>query len=136
MANIPPLLSNWEADRLRLFQGNPATPGEWVDAIWKWWRRRRVGPLAVAWWNWERGEPFHVNDEWHESMMRDRHLPARSQVRYNGVNAAAAEMMANQGSHVIVEMLDTVAKKRRRVILVGNVLVAYRDCWDASKTQK
>jgi hypothetical protein len=36
------------------------------------------------------------------------------------------------GSHVIVEMINTDRKTRHRCILLGNILIATADGWNAS----
>ena len=65
--------------------------------------------------------------------MSGGHLPTRAQVPYVSLSAAEAERREEMGTHVIVEMLDTVAKKRRTVMLGDSVLLATREGWDASK---
>jgi hypothetical protein len=139
MAERPKLLSSWEADRLGFYQGTPSNIGEFVDAILRVFRSRRIpriAPLADAWRNWEKGEPFRVNEAWIDGMIRAGHLPSKSDVTYGGNDEDQAEMMVQSGTHVIVEMLDPPpAKKRRTVMILDNVLVATREGWDRTKNE-
>jgi len=134
MQQMTALLSTWEADRLGLFQGTP-TAGQALDSILDMLRKRKIPlePPAKAWPTWEEGKPYLVDERRLEELISAGHLPSRVAVKYEGVNPDRVEEMVERGTHVIVEMLDPVAVRRRKVKILDNVLVATRDGWDATK---
>jgi hypothetical protein len=132
-------LTNWQAERGGLFQGAP-TPGQGLGRFVD-WVLAKVGKLPKLpkpepnkdhWTTWGEGEPISVTDAWLDEMIRDGKLPVREGAQYQGVNKDRAEMLVMSGSHVIVEMLDTDRKTRRRCKLAGTVLMASRQGWEAS----
>jgi hypothetical protein len=132
-------LTTWEADKGGYFQGT-ATPGQIVGRVvdWAWDKARKLPQLPKIelnkdhWKTWQDGKPMGVSDEWITKMIQEGRLPGRDQVTYSGAREDKAEMRAMTGTHVIVEMLDTDRKTRHRCILLGNVLVATREGWEAS----
>jgi hypothetical protein len=132
-------LTTWEADRGGYFQGT-ATPGQVVGRAVD-WTLDKVGKLPKLpkpepnkdhWTTWADGKPIGITDAWMNDMIREGRLPSRDQVTYSGAHEDRAEMRAMTGSHVIIEMIDTDRKTRHRCILLGNVLIASRDGWEAS----
>jgi hypothetical protein len=93
----------------------------------------RVAPLEESWPTWEEGKPYIIDDRRLDELIRDGHSPARSHVTYEGANADRVDELVERGTHVIVQMLDTAARRRRVVMHTGNVLVATREGWDATK---
>jgi hypothetical protein len=134
-----PHLTNWEAERGGYFQGTD-TPGQLVGRVIDWFLDK-IGKLPKLpkpqtmkdhWATWPEGKPIAISDEWLQKMTADGRLPSRERVTYSGAHEQKAEARAMSGSHIIVEMLDTDRKTRHRCILLGNVLIAPREGWDAS----
>jgi len=132
-------LTTWEAEKGGYFQGT-ATPGQIVGRAVDWALEKvrklpqlpMIEPNKGHWKTWPDGEPIGVNEEWITKMIQDGRLPDRNQVTYSGAHADKAVMRAMTGTHVIVEMLNTDRQTRHRCILLGNVLVATREGWEAS----
>ena len=92
MADIPKLLTGWQADKLGLFQGTPSSAGEFVDvAIAKVRSRKvpKVEPLATAWPRWEEGKPYPVDEAELAELKQSGKLPGN--VTYTGVGEDEAE---------------------------------------------
>ncbi len=132
-------LTTWEADRGGYFQGT-ATPGQAVGRAID-WLLVKIGQLPKIpkpepnkdhWSIWAHGEPIAITEAWIDHMIAEERLPSRDQVVYSGAHEGKAKMREMTGSHVIVEMLDTDCRTRHRCILLGNVLIAPRDAWEAS----
>jgi hypothetical protein len=51
-------------------------------------------------------------------------------------NVDRVDELVERSTHVIVQLLDTLARRRRIVLHTGNVLVATREGWDATKNVK
>ncbi len=129
-------LTNWEADKGGYFQGT-ATIGQAIDWFIEHIRKLPKLPKIEInkgghWRTWPEGELLTVDDKWLTQMIGEGRLPSRDQVTYGGTHAGTAVMRAMSGTHVIVEMLNTDRKTRHRCILLGSVLVATREGWDAS----
>lgn len=128
-------LTTWEAEKGGYFQGRP-TPGQIVDWLWEKVRKLpqlpKIEPLKGHWRTWPDGEAIGVSDAWLTKMIQDGRLPDRSQVNYLGARADKALMRAMEGTHVIVEMLDTDRRTRHRCIYLDNVLLADGDGWKKS----
>lgn len=132
-------LTTWEAEKDGYLQGT-ASPGQVVgraiDLALKSLRKLpqlpKIEPNQGHWKTWPDGDPIGVSEEWITKMINDGRLPSRDQVIYTGAHADRAVMRAMTGTHVIVEMLHTERKTRHRCILLGNVLVAERNGWEAS----
>lgn len=132
-------LTTWEAEKRGYFQGT-ATPGQAIGRFID-WMLSQIGKLPKLpnvernkdhWKTWQQGQPMTVTDAWISKKIEEFKLPTRDQVTYTGARADTAQMRAMEGSHVIVEMLDTDRKTRHQCLIHGNVLVATREGWDAS----
>ena len=135
-------LTTWEADRGGYFQGT-ATPGQVIGRLVDWALEKvrklpqlpKIEPNKDHWRTWPDGKPMSVSEEWITKMISEGRLPSRDQVSYSGAREEKAESRSMMGTHVIVEMLDTDRRTRHRCILLGNILVAKREGWDASLKQ-
>jgi hypothetical protein len=128
-------LTTWEADKGGYFQG-AVTPGravDWaLDKIGKLPKLPNIEPNKDHWRTWPDGKAMAVTDAWIEDMIRAGRLPSRQQVEYRGNHEDMAQARVMTGTHVFVEMLDTDRKTRHRCIMLGNVLIASKEGWEAS----
>lgn len=132
-------LTNWEADKGGFFQGT-ATAGQVVGRAVDWMvdkarqlpKMPKPEPNKNHWTTWPDGKLIAVDDGWINDMSRDGRLPGRDQVEYRGNHEDMTEARVMKGTHVFVEMLDTDRKTRHRCKILGNILIASRDGWEAS----
>jgi len=129
-------LTTWQAEKDGYFQGT-ATLGQTVGRAIDWFldhlrklpQLPKVEPMKGHWRTWADGDPMSVTDSWITMMIEEGRLPHRDQVTYLGNRPDQALTRVMSGTHVFVEMLDTVHRSRHRCTIFDNVLLADREGW-------